>query len=100
MGNYRGDQPLDLHRGELLAQLGRRMASDDGARYGAYAHAYPDVLLLLSDVGGARLGSVSIRALSASRGLWPREGIPLVLLSADRRGCAGIRGGRLQRMGP
>ncbi len=46
------------------------------------------------------LGSVSVRAVSDSRGLWPREGISLVLLSADRGGGARIRGGRLQRMGP
>ena len=70
--------------GELLAELGWIMASDNGARYCAHPDAHPDVLLLLPVVGHFGCWArTSTDVFVFPRLYAQREGISLVVLPAD-----------------
>src|ERR1700683_4680600 len=88
LGDHRRDQPLTLYRGEFLAQLGRRMASDHGARHSPHADAHPDVLLLLSTVGHLGHWGLPLWPIPASRALLHQERLSVVILSFDHGGGA------------
>src|SRR5208337_5377194 len=80
LGEHRRDQPLALYRGEFLAQLGRRLASDHGARHSPHADAYPDVLLFLSTVDYSGHWRLPLRPIPASRALLHQERLSVVVL--------------------